>query len=77
MEKNNCTHPKIIVHPASIEMLVNATWDFAKRILWNKFYFGEDEILLSLSYIREQYKRIPPEIFRWNIFAGSRFTVSV
>ena len=68
MEKNNCTHSKVIVHPASIEMLANATWDFAKRILWSKFNFGEDEILLSLSYIREHYEDIPPEIFQKESF---------
>lgn len=68
MEKNNCTHSKVIVHPASIEMLANATWDFAKRILWSKFYFGEDEILLCLSYIREHYEDIPPENFQKQSF---------
>jgi hypothetical protein len=69
MGENNCTHPKIIVHPTSIEMLANETWDFAKRILWSRFYFGEDEILLSLSYIREHYKNIPPENFQVESFS--------
>ncbi len=69
MEKSNCAHAKIIVHPASIEVLVNATWDFAKRILWSKFHFGEDEILLSLSYIREHYEEIPPENFQKQSFS--------
>lgn len=68
MEKNNCTHSEVIVHPASIEMLANATWDFAKRILWSKFNFGEDEILLCQSYIREHYEDILPENFQKESF---------
>ncbi|MGQ0828463.1 MAG: hypothetical protein ACT4ON_08720 [Bacteroidota bacterium] len=68
MKKNNCTHSKVIVHPASIEMLANATWDFAKQILWSKVNFGEEEILLSQSYIREHYEEISPENFQKKSF---------
>lgn len=68
MEKNNSTHSKVVVHPASIEVLANATWDFAKRVLWGKFNFGEDEILLAKSYIREHYEDIPPEKFQGESF---------
>jgi len=75
MEKNNYGQSKIIVHPASIEMLANATWDFAKRILWNKFNFGEDEVLLSQSYIREHYEDIPLKNFIRNPIPDSRLTV--
>lgn len=51
------------IHPASIDFFVNATWNFAKCVLWNKEYFTEAEVSLSKQYIREFYENIPAEKF--------------
>lgn len=68
MEQTNHNNTKIVVHPASLDMLAAATWDFAHRILWSKSQFGEDEILLSKSYIREHFEDVPAENFQQESF---------
>lgn len=51
------------VHPSSIAMLTDATWDFAHAVLWHKQPFSEKEINLSKKYIKEYYDLIPAEKF--------------
>lgn len=51
------------VHPAAIELLTNATWDFAHTILWSSYPFSKGEIALAKIYIREYYEEIPAEKF--------------
>lgn len=50
-------------HPSSIDVLVNATWNFAKCVLWNRQYFTDAEITLAKKHIREVYESMPSEIF--------------
>lgn len=54
---------KIIVHPASIKLLTDATWEFAHNILWNGYPFSKAEINLAKLFIREYYEEIPAEKF--------------
>ena len=52
-----------ITHPASIRLLTDATWDFARVTLWKRFPFYEREIEIHKNYIREYYENIPAESF--------------
>lgn len=61
--KTNKNKQKTVVHPASIQLLTDATWEFAHNILWNGFPFSEAEIELSKLFIKEYYKEIPAEKF--------------
>jgi hypothetical protein len=61
MERTNKT--KTVVHPAAIEWLTDATWDFAHRILWSDQHFSETEIEISKNCIREYYEEIPADVF--------------
>jgi len=54
---------KIKVHPASIRLLTDATWDFAQAVLWSGFDFSSAEIELSKSFIKEYYQEIPAKEF--------------
>jgi len=51
--------PKQVVHPSSIRLLTDATWDFAHSILWSRYPFSRTEIELSKLFIREYYQQIP------------------
>ena len=55
---------KMVVHPASIDMLVENTWNFAHNILWQNKSLSQEEIILIKSYIREYYEGIPAKKFR-------------
>lgn len=52
-----------IIHPASINVLINNTWEFTKNTLWSRFPFYESEIEMHKRYIRNYYERISPELF--------------
>ena len=54
---------KMRVHPAAIQLLTDATWDFAHNILWNAYPFSKAEVELSKLFIKEYYKEIPAEKF--------------
>ena len=54
---------KMRVHPASIRLLTNATWEFAQSILWNGYPFSKSEVELSKLFIRDYYEDIPAEQF--------------
>jgi len=55
---------KIVIHPASIDMLVEDTWNFACNILWQNKSLCQEEITLSKSYIKQYYEGIPAKKFR-------------
>jgi hypothetical protein len=55
---------KIVIHPASIGMLVENTWNFAHNILWLGKSLSHEETTLIKSYIREYYEEIPANKFR-------------
>lgn len=63
MYRTNSNKEKISVHPAAINLLTDATWNFAHNILWDKFSFSEAEIELAKIYIKEYYEGIKPEKF--------------
>jgi hypothetical protein len=52
-----------LIHPESIRLLTNSTWDFARNTLWKRFPFYEDEIEMRKNHIRKYYENIPPELF--------------
>jgi hypothetical protein len=54
---------KVKVHPAAINLLTDATWQFARNILWGGQSFDEVETKLSKIYIREYYNSIDAEHF--------------
>jgi hypothetical protein len=54
---------KTLVHPAAMRLLVDATWDFAKSILWKGTTFSKAEEAVSKVFIRMFYESIPPERF--------------
>ena len=60
-EKEN--NGKLIVHPSSVKLLTDATWEFAHSILWNGYPFSKGEINLAKLFIREYYDEIPAEKF--------------
>src|ERR1035438_4662353 len=55
---------KMLIHPASIGMLVENTWNFAHNILWQNESLSQEETTLIKSYIREYYEEIPAKKFR-------------
>ncbi len=55
---------KMVIHPASIDMLVENTWSFAYNILWQNKSLSQEETALIKSYIREYYEGIPAKKFR-------------
>jgi hypothetical protein len=57
--KNN---RNIKVHPATISLLVDATWDYAHEMLWHNFPFSNEETELAKMYIREYYEGVPAHI---------------
>ena len=62
MEKNHQKN-RTVVHPSSIQLLTDATWEFAHTILWNGYPFSKIEIALAKIYIKEYYEEIPAEEF--------------
>lgn len=63
MNRKNNHEAKTMVHPATIQLLTDATWDFAQNILWNGYPFSKAEIALSKLYIQQYYDEIPAEKF--------------
>ena len=55
---------KMLVHPASIEAMVAATWEFAYKILWDGHSFSNAEIALAKFYLRQYYESIPSKKFQ-------------
>ena len=55
---------KMVTHPASISMLVENTWNFARNILWRDKSLSQEELILIKSYIQEYYEGIPAKKFR-------------
>ena len=60
--------PKMKVHPAAINALVDATWNFAYSMLWSEKRFSKSEIALTKFYIREYYDSIPAKHFQKQAF---------
>jgi len=54
---------KMVTHPASVNMLAENTWNFARNILWWDKSLSQEEITLIKSYIREYYEGIPSKKF--------------
>jgi hypothetical protein len=54
---------KMRVHPAALQLLTNATWDFAHTILWSGYPFSKGEIELAKLFIKEYYEEIPADKF--------------
>jgi hypothetical protein len=54
---------KTVVHPASMSLLVDATWDFAKSVLWKDESFSKTEEAVSKVFIRMFYESIPADKF--------------
>lgn len=72
MNRTNSTKGKIRVHPASIRLLTESTWEFAHNILWSNISFSEAETELAKKYIKEYYEAIPAE--RFSEIAPKHFT---
>lgn len=54
---------KLLVHPASIKWLTEATWDFAHQMLWGCHPFSRAQIRFSKLLISRYYEAITPEKF--------------
>ena len=59
---NRTKNNNVKVHPATMMLLIDATWDFAHSKLWHNFPFSEAETELSKKYIREYYEGVPAHI---------------
>lgn len=59
MNNTNQKQGKVIIHPATIRLLTDATWEYARRMLWNNHPFNKAETAQSKYYIREFYTSIP------------------
>jgi|SRR6185437_146508 len=56
---------KLRIHPATINVMVDKTWEFAYRVLWRKYSLSNSEVKLSKLYISFLYEDIPAhEFFR-------------
>jgi len=63
MSKRSTKQGTIYIHPASIKLLTEATWKFAKKTLWGELSPGKSETRLCKFLIREYYEAIPAELF--------------
>ncbi len=59
MKRTNKQQAKVIVHPATIRLLTDATWEYAHKMLWNNYSFNHNEISQAKAYIQEYYESIP------------------
>ncbi len=50
---------KVIIHPSTVRLLTDATWEYAHRILWNNYPFTKQETEQAKAYIREYYESVP------------------
>jgi hypothetical protein len=64
MRKTTNTQRKSQADP-TVELLTNATWNFAHSVLWNGHPFSEETTALCKKYIREYYENIPAEKSRF------------
>jgi len=62
-EEQQTVEQKIKILHTTIDFYVNATWNFAKSVLWEKISFSEEEITVSKRHIREFYTLIPAKKF--------------
>jgi hypothetical protein len=53
----------VVVLDSTMDRYVNATWNFAKSVLWSEQNFTGAEIILCKTHIREYYRLIPAEQF--------------
>jgi len=60
MEKTK-ENSKVKVHPVTLDLLVDATWEYAHDLLWHGFPFSKGETELAKKYIREYYEGTPAE----------------
>jgi len=60
------------IHPATIKLLTETTWRFARRTLWKGQKFSKAEREFSKGFIQEYYLSIPPKKFQKEYF--SQFT---
>jgi hypothetical protein len=63
MNDSRAKKGQVYVHPSTIDYYAQQTWKFAKSILWNNVPFLPEEIELSLEYLKDYYRSIPPELF--------------
>jgi hypothetical protein len=63
MNRTNSNKGKTYVHPLTLKLMVDATWQFAHTVLWNNQRFTKVETELSKHFIREYYEAIPAEQF--------------
>ncbi|HBF89360.1 MAG TPA: hypothetical protein DDX39_12030 [Bacteroidales bacterium] len=63
MNRTSKKQAKIIVHPASIRLMTDATWEYAHKILWNNHPFTKKETEQAKALIQEYYESIPSEKF--------------
>ena len=61
--KTTSNNKNIKVHPAAINLLTDATWQFAHNTLWSNKSFDDIETELAKIYIREYYLSIEAEFF--------------
>ncbi len=59
MNRTKQQQGKVIIHPATIRLLTDATWEYAHRMLWNNQPFNKAEIEEAKNCIREFYSSIP------------------
>jgi hypothetical protein len=62
--KRSGKNKKIIVHPSTIKLLTETTWNFAHAVLWQSFPFSKEEVELAKLYIKEYYEAIPAKRFQ-------------
>jgi hypothetical protein len=72
MRKANAKPKKTQADPA-VELLTNATWNFAHSVLWNGYPFSKETVAISKKFIREYYEAIPKEKLRYEHVYFSRY----
>lgn len=73
MNKTEKRKTIVRVHPASLQVMVDASWDFALRHLWNNYPFTEEEVATTKKFIRHYYRAIHADEFPQN--ANTRLKV--
>jgi hypothetical protein len=63
MIKTKKTRTITHVHPASLQFLIDVSWDFANSHLWNGKQFDEATVEKAKLFIRVFYRAIPAEQF--------------
>jgi hypothetical protein len=59
MDRTKESTGKIVIHPATIQLFIDATWEFAHSIVWGSEPLSEAESNIIQYYIREYYEAIP------------------